>query len=99
MASKRVIAYFMHESEEGAANARLRNVQRTESYLLGDIDEKEIADLEKEGLLVQEIAPPEEAETPGRPFEVLPGVRRTMGRAPGTVDMERGAPIDVPPPD
>jgi subtilisin family serine protease len=99
MAMKRVIAYFMHEREEGSARGRLQNVEGTESYLLGDIEESEIADLEKEGLIVQEATPPGEAETPGRLFEVLPGVPRTMGRAPGSVETLPGAPLDVPPPD
>lgn len=98
MANKRVIAYFMHESEEGAARARLQNIESTESYLLGDIEESQIADLERAGLLVAEVAPPSEPETPGRPFEVLPGLRRTtMGRAPGTVEAAPGAGSDVPP--
>lgn len=49
----RVIAYFMHESEQADASAMLRNVQVTDSYAIGDIDETQIADLESKGLIVQ----------------------------------------------
>ena len=99
MARKRVIAYFMHETEEQAARARLQNVQSTESYVLGDIEESQIADLERDGLVVQEVAPPSDAETPGRAFDVLPGLRRTMGRAPGTRAAPEAAAGDMPPVD
>ncbi len=98
MATKRVIAYYMHESEEAQASARMQNFERTESYLLGEIDEAEIAGLEAQGLVVQELAPESAAETPGRAFDVAPGLRR-QGQ------VERGAPAaaalaaDVPPAD
>ncbi len=98
MARKRIIAYYMHESEEAQASAVMQNVERTESYLLGDIDDSQIAQLEAQGLVVQALPPESVAETPGRAFEVAPGLRR-RGR------VERGAPAadvlaaDVPPGD
>ncbi|HVS14345.1 MAG TPA: S8 family serine peptidase [Thermoanaerobaculia bacterium] len=76
MTTKRVVAYFMHESEEAAANALMTNVEHTDSYLLGDLDEGKIAQLEAQGLVVQELPAASVAETPGRTFDVAPGVRR-----------------------
>lgn len=95
MATKRVIAYYMHESEEGLASARLANAERTESYVVGEIEEGEIAALEQAGLVVQVMPEARAAETPGRAFDVAPGLRR---RGP----VERGAPAaplpgDAPP--
>ncbi len=98
MAMKRVVAYFMHESEEAQASARLRNAERTDSYVMGEIDEAELAALRDEGLVVQELGPLRPAETPGRDFEVAPGLR-SRGK------VERGLPPpaamagDVPPGD
>ena len=76
MATKRVIAYYMHESEEGLASSRMRNAERTESYIMGEIDEADIAKLQQGGLLVQELPPATPAETPGRTYDVIPGLRR-----------------------
>lgn len=88
MTTKRIIAYYMHESEEAIASSLLRNYERTESYLVGEAEESVIADLRNRGLVVQELGPGTEAETPGRSFEVVPGVRRRGG-------VERGAPATV----
>lgn len=98
MATKRVIAYYMHEGEEAQASGRMKNVERTESYVLGEIDEADIAQLKAQGLVVQELPPETAAETPGRTFDVAPGLKRA-----GAV--ERGVPTaaalaaDVPPTD
>lgn len=97
MATKRVIAYFMHEVEEAAATASLRNAVHTESYVIGELDETKIAELQRAGLVVQELPEPGAAETPGRAFEIAPGLRRgprIAGRG------GPGAPVpapDVPP--
>ena len=92
MGRKRVIAYFMHESEEGLASSRMRDAERTESYVMGEIDEADIAELERGGLVVQELPPATRAETPGRTFEVVRGLER-RGR------FERGAAAGAPPAD
>lgn len=96
MATKRVIAYYMHENEEAQASARMRNFERTESFLLGEIDEGDITLLEAQGLVVQELPAASEPQTPGRTFDVAPGLRRRGG-------VERGLPeaavlaADIPP--
>src|SRR5262245_61876586 len=97
MATKRVIAYFMHEVEEAAATASLRNPVRTESYVIGELDETRIGELQRAGLVVQELPPPGPAETPGRALDVAPGLRRGPRMA------TRGGPAaplpaDAPPP-
>lgn len=80
MAKKRIIAHFMHEDEEVAAVRAIENVQRTESYVLGEIDEADIPDLEAQGLIVQILEEEPEAETPGREVQPAPGaaVRRSV---------------------
>ena len=61
---KRVIAYFMHESERTDASTMLKNVQVTDSYAIGDIDDARIVDLERKGLIVQPLHPPAADPTP-----------------------------------
>lgn len=97
MATKRVIAYYMHESEEGLASSRMQNVERTESYVLGEIDENDIAALEQGGLVVQELPAATPAETPGRSYDVIPGLKR---HGPVERGVAAGAPaLDVVPTD
>lgn len=55
MATKRVIAYFMHESERDAARTALGSAQVTESFVVGELDEANIESLRKQGLIVQEL--------------------------------------------
>ncbi len=69
MAKKRIIAYFMHEAEQAEAARLMTNSQMTESYVIGDIDETEIAALESKGIVCHEIAKPRKPETPGIVFE------------------------------
>jgi serine protease AprX len=60
MASKRVIAYYMHEDELYAAQQAMPTAQATDSFVMGEIDEAAIGDLEDRGLIVEEMptAPP-----------------------------------------
>jgi serine protease AprX len=60
MARKRIIAYYMHEEELYAAQTAMPTAQATDSFVMGDIDEAAIGDLEARGLIVQEMpdAPP-----------------------------------------
>ena len=60
MARKRIIAYYMHEEELYAAQTAMPTAQATDSFVMGDIDEAAIGDLEARGLIVQELpdAPP-----------------------------------------
>lgn len=75
MASKRVIAYFMHESEERAALDLMPNAQRTDSFVFGEVDDDKIEALKAGGLLVEELA----AEAPS-PLETLSEKFTTFSR-------------------
>jgi hypothetical protein len=57
MAIKRVIAYCMHETERVEAEHALANTQVTDSFVVGDLDESQIAALEGKGLIVAEATP------------------------------------------
>ena len=46
MATKHVIAYVMHEAERDLAAREVENAQVTDSYVIGDIDENRIQELE-----------------------------------------------------
>jgi hypothetical protein len=76
MATKHVIAYVMHVAERDLAARQVENAQVTDSYVIGDIDEERIQELEGAGLVVDEVAPA------GRPT--------TNAMARGTMSAERG---------
>ncbi|MCU7942691.1 MAG: S8 family serine peptidase [Candidatus Thiodiazotropha sp. (ex Cardiolucina cf. quadrata)] len=59
MATKQVIAYFMHESEQAAAFDMLQDAETTDSFLVGTIEESQIDELRQRGLVVQELDLPE----------------------------------------
>jgi len=83
MAKKRIIAHFMQEGEEAAALQRMTNIQRTESYVLGEIDEADIAALRQKGLVIQVLEDQPRVETPGEVLEPVPGtVMRRLRREP-----------------
>jgi len=75
MAKQRIIAHFMHEAEEAAALAKMTNVERTESYLLGEINPSDVAALQKKGLIIQVLEDEFEAETPGKDVEPVAGTK------------------------
>jgi serine protease AprX len=60
MAKKRIIAYFMHESEQLAAAQLMPGAKITDSFAIGEIDENDENTLRREGLIIQEepLAPP-----------------------------------------
>jgi hypothetical protein len=58
MADVKVIAYFMHESEQTAAAGAVKNPRVTDSYVVGEIDESKVAALEQMGLIVERVPPP-----------------------------------------
>jgi len=60
MAIKRVIAHYMHETEAGKVIPRLANVQTTDSFAIGEIDEAEIEELQKQGIVFQPVEEPVE---------------------------------------
>lgn len=79
MAEKRVIVHFMHEEEMNEAVQSVRAAQATESYVIGDVDESEIPELEAKGLIVQTLEPPSGREE--TPAARAPAPRR-RGRGP-----------------
>ena len=69
MATRRIIAYFMHEDEQAEVTRLMPNGFGTESYVIGDIDEGELQALRARGVVCVETAPPRRPETPGMIFE------------------------------
>src|SRR5262245_52070460 len=91
MAKKRVIAFFMHETEQAAAKREIQGGTSTDSYVMGEIDENRINTLKADGLIVQELpAAPAPATLP---LEEIHGVRRAaaqrnfMARAAAALDV------------
>jgi subtilisin family serine protease len=81
MAEKRVIVHFMHEHELHEASQKVKDGQTTESYVIGDVEESDIAGLEQKGLIVQPLEErPATEETPGANWELrgTPGPPRPM---------------------
>jgi serine protease AprX len=81
MAKKRICAYFMHEHELAEAQKRMTNVDSTDSYLVGEIEENEIAELEKKGLIVQKIDVAPGQETPTAELARSVGLRSARATA------------------
>ena len=71
----RIIAYFMHETERYAAETRMKDFEVTDSYIIGEIDPVDIPALQAAGLIIETLPEQPQVETPGRDWEVLPGVR------------------------
>jgi serine protease AprX len=90
VATKRVIAYGMNEAELGAAAGRLAGTVVTDSYVIGDIDESAIPDLEATGVVVDYYASDAGNDAPG-------STRRWLGTEPGAdgVDLPDLAPGDT----
>lgn len=92
MATKRVIAYAMDETERYTAEQIVDNAQVTESYVIGDVDEDRIEDLERAGLVVDELAPP------GRPTTAAMA-RGTLSAETGVEGWRAGDDAEIPPPE
>ena len=60
----------MHEAEQAAARQVLTLVGETDSFLVGDVEESEIPELERQGLIVQE-QPAVASGSPESGFKVL----------------------------
>jgi serine protease AprX len=65
MGKKKVLAHFMHESEERAAHQFMQVQQETESYVFGEVDDNDIPRLQEQGLIVQVVQEHPTAETRG----------------------------------
>ena len=84
MAKKRVIAYFMHENEKEAAVRELASAEVTDSFVIGDIEEEEIASLRSRGLIVQEP-------------KTRPSIAEALPDRMGSIRSVRGLPNETPP--
>jgi subtilisin family serine protease len=92
MATKHVIAYAMDETERDEAARLVENAQVTESYVIGDIDEDRIEELERAGLVVDEVAPA------GRPTTGAMA-RGTLSPETGVEGWRAGDEDEIPPPE
>jgi serine protease AprX len=92
MGVKHVIAYAMHASERDVAADMVDNAQVTESYVIGDIDENRIEELERAGLVVDEVAPA------GRPTTAAMA-RGTLSADTGVDGWRAAADDEIPPPE
>lgn len=68
----RVIAYGMQDSELAAAAQLLKNSERTDSFVIGDIDADKLDELRSAGLIVAPISSDEQPETPGGGAKLTP---------------------------
>src|ERR1700710_3000321 len=97
MAKRRVVAYYMHESERAAAEAALGTDESTDSFAAGETDDGGIARLRAAGVIVQEApepaaAPAEEERSPiAGPFAF--GIAR--GGAGVTAALDDAVPAEV----
>ena len=92
MGTKHVIAYVMHETERALAAQRVENAQVTDSYVIGDIDEDDIEELERAGLVVDELAPAGRPTTAAMARGTMSVETRVQGWQPGDDD-------EIPPPE
>ncbi len=80
MATKRIIAHYMHESEQGEALRQLSSPEDTGAYVVGNVDDAAIPALEAAGLIVEEVG-----DVPSlgadETFEAIVGTRRANMRA------------------
>lgn len=58
MAKRRMIAYFMHENEHGAAEQAMTATTSTDSFVIGDLDDNDVPALEAQGLVVTPVEQP-----------------------------------------
>ena len=63
MPRKQVIAYYMHESELAKVKSVMSGTNETESFVMGSMDDGDMARLQTEGVLIEEVP---EVETPRR---------------------------------
>jgi subtilisin family serine protease len=92
MATKHVIAYPMHEHEWDAA-AAIQQTQVTDSFVIGNIEEKELDDLRAGGLIVDELPDAGRATTAAMARRELQAATGIEGWQPGE---DLPAPIPEP---
>jgi len=70
MVLKKIKAYHLHETEADVVNQmintkKITNEKKAGSFVIGDMDENDIPDLQKQGLIVQVIQDERTVNTPG----------------------------------
>src|ERR1043166_1145320 len=100
MARKRVIAHYMHEYEAGQVVPELSDSVVTEGFAIGEIDEDRIADLEKKGIVFEDLTetPPAALETPEASERVMAAAFNAMPSADFAADFSLPAFVPGPPP-
>ncbi|MGH9875830.1 MAG: S8 family serine peptidase [Pyrinomonadaceae bacterium] len=93
MARKRVIAHFMHEYERGDVLSQLSQTIVTDGFAIGDIDEDQISDLEKKGIIFQEF---EQKSQPSLVDAAAEERVMTMSLLPTTLIPESVPPVESP---
>jgi serine protease AprX len=58
MAQRRFIAFYMHETEAGVAASIMKNATATESFMIGEVDDADLATLESAGIKLQPLDEP-----------------------------------------
>ncbi len=95
MAKKRVIAYYMHETEQNAAVKMLSSAEITDSFAIGDIEEADENELRKQGVIVQDQSIPT-IETTERPKTLRITADASTGlKLPGSAAIESAVPAPV----
>ena len=80
MPKVRIIAHYMHETEALAAAPYIRQAESTDSYVMGEVEEKDIEALRKHGLIVQVID--DQSDIESAEDAAGAGVRSPTARAP-----------------
>jgi subtilisin family serine protease len=94
MIRKRVIAYAMHEQEFAEISNRISNAEYTDSYVIGELSDEEIRELEANSIVVEPLAPPSTARTPG---DVARELHRSHTASTGRTMRTTAAPPAMPP--
>src|SRR5688572_8980203 len=55
MPTRKILAFFMHEYEEQACLDIIKSARRTESYIIGEVDDAQLEELKKKNILVQTL--------------------------------------------
>ena len=79
MATKRIIAHYMHETERDRALQLMSATEDTGAYVLGTLDDSQIPALEQDGLIVEEVGDVPPLRAP-EAFEAIAGPRRASAR-------------------
>jgi serine protease AprX len=95
MATKRVVAYALDQSELGQIKARIKNADFTDSFAIGELDEQHIQELKSKGIIIESVQQEGATASPARP-EPQPGfwqaVKSIFTRTP-TEDKPQRRPI------